>query len=276
MSEETRVSTDQQSPTRVVGSYVYGIIRAGQRIPEGLEPIPRGDEVGGLGLVTHGDLAAVVSDVATDKPLGTRRDLLAHEQVLNAIAQDAAVLPMRFGAVVTDDDAVAQELLAPHGEYFVQALDSMAGLVQFSLRGQYDESAVIGRIVEDDPEIQRLRDAVAGVDEAASYYDRIKLGEAISQSMERLRTQDAEAAVDALSRFATSTVVKEVDGENGAVHVAFLVHRDHRTDFEQAVDGLGGEWEGRVALRLVGPTAAFDFLPEYEAPEQEAPDPGQD
>ena len=69
---------------------------------------------------------------------------------------------MRFGAVVTDDDAVAEELLAPHQDYFVRALEPMAGLVQFSLRGHYDEDAVIGRIVEDDPEIERLRDAVAG------------------------------------------------------------------------------------------------------------------
>jgi hypothetical protein len=49
--------------------------------------------------------------------------------------------------------------------------------------------------------------------------------------------------------------------------VAFLVRSDHRGDFERAVDDLGDAWSGRVELRLIGPTAPFDFLPEYDPPE---------
>jgi hypothetical protein len=254
-----------------LGSYVYGILRAGQRIPDGLQPVPYGSGEGSpeLGLVTSGSLAAVVSDIVVDRALGTREDLLAHERVLDAIAEQNAILPMRFGAVVTDDDAVRDELLDPHQDYFTNALDDVADFVQFSLRGDYDENAVLSRIVEENPAIQELRNSIQGVDEDASYYDRIKLGETISQAMDALRENDAAAAVDALERYAQGTVVKEVGGESGAVHVAFLVRRDHRTDFERAVDDLGDAWDGRVQLRLLGPTACFDFLPEYEAPEGE-------
>jgi hypothetical protein len=270
MSGEATMSTEQEenAPRTGVGSYIYGIVPVGTRIPDDLAPLPQeGDP--GIGLVVAGDLAAVVSDISTDRPLGTRKDLMAHEQVLNAIAQDTPVLPMRFGAVVTDDDAVADELLTPHQDYFVRALEQMKGLTEFLLRGDYDQTAVLTRIVEDNPEIQRLREQIAGLDEDASYYDRIKLGEAISNSMDRLRQQDADATLDALERFAEATVVKEPGGENGAVHVAFLVRTDHRSDFERAVDELGDAWSGRVNLRLIGPTAAFDFLPEYEAPDQD-------
>ena len=264
----TDMETDQEAaPRSAVGSYVYGIVPAGTRLPDDLSPIP--DQDGGIGVVTVGQVAAIVSDVATDRPLGTRKDLMAHEQVLNAVAQQAPVLPMRFGAVVVDDDAVADELLEPHQEYFARALDEMRGLTQFSLRGDYDETAILTRIVADDPEIQRLRQRIAGVDEDASYYDRIKLGEAISQAMDRLREQDVDATLDALERYAVATAVKQAGGEHGAVHVAFLVREDHRSDFERAVDDLGDAWSGRIELRLIGPTAAFDFLPEYEAPEGE-------
>ncbi|MDD7966339.1 GvpL/GvpF family gas vesicle protein [Actinomycetospora lemnae] len=250
------------------GSYIYGIVPAGVRIPDGLDPIPYGDQDGELGLVTEGRLAAVVSDVAADRALGTRRDLMAHEAVLNAIAQDTPVLPMRFGAVVTDDDAVAEELLAPHQDYFVRALEQLEGHLEFRLRGDYDQDAVLGRILEADPRIQQMREKIAGVDEDASYYDRIRLGEAISQAMDKLREEDAQACVDALAKFAVATEVKEVGGENGAVHLAFLVRTDHRSDFERAVDDLGDSWSGRVELRLIGPTAAFDFLPEFDAPDE--------
>lgn len=259
-------STGSQSSARA--SYIYGIVPAGVRIPEGLDPIPDGDDGTKLGLVTEGRLAAVVSDVASDRALGTRKDLMAHEAVLNAIAQDTPVLPMRFGAVVTDDDAVAEELLAPHQDYFVRALEQLEGHLEFRLRGDYDQDAVLTRIVEADPRIQTLREKIAGVDEDASYYDRIKLGEAISQAMDQLRADDAQASVDALAKFAVATEVKEVGGENGAVHLAFLIRTDHRSDFERAVDELGDAWSGRIELRLIGPTAAFDFLPEFDAPDE--------
>lgn len=261
----TTVETDVRRAADV-GSYVYGIVAAGTRIPDDLEPIPGHVADAGLGLVTHGRLAAVVSDVPTDRALGTRRDLLAHEAVLNGIAQATTVLPMRFGAVVTDDDAVADELLAPYEGYFVSALEEMEGLVELRVRGEYDEGVVLTEIVDADPAIQRLRASVAGVDEDASYYDRIRLGEAISTAMDRLRSRDAQAGVDALAPFAVATEVKEASGESGAVHLACLVRRDHRSDFERAVDDLGDAWDGRVRLRLIGPTAPFDFLPEFDTP----------
>lgn len=259
------MTVESEQAVTTSGSYVYGIIRAGVRIPEGLTPLPHGDDDGELGLVTHEQVAAVVSTVAVDRPLGTRQDLLAHEEVLNAIAQETAVLPMRFGGVVADDDAVADELLAEHADFFVHALEQLDGIVQFLLRGDYDQDAIIGRIVEGDPEIQRLSESIRGVDEDAAYYDRIKLGEAISHAMDQAREDDAAAVLEALERYAEATAVKEPGGENGAVHVAFLVRADHQSDFENAVDDLGDAWAGRVQLRLIGPTAPFDFLPEAPA-----------
>jgi len=43
----------EDAPPDNIGSYVYGIMRSGQRIPDGLEPVPHGsdDAEPGLGLV---------------------------------------------------------------------------------------------------------------------------------------------------------------------------------------------------------------------------------
>ncbi|RZT86882.1 gas vesicle protein GvpL/GvpF [Pseudonocardia sediminis] len=241
-------------------TYVYAVVAADVDIPEGLEPV--GEEPGELEVLDHRRLAAVVSDVPVDKPLGRRRDLMAHERVVNAIAEEMTVLPMRFGGVVENDQAVIDELLEENHDYFVWALEQLEGCVQFVLHGRYDQDQLLGAMLQGDAEMAQLSESIRGQDPDATYYDRIKLGERIASELERLRGVDADAAQDRISPFAVAVVVKEAGGEDGAVNLSALVRRDHRSEFEQAVDALGDEWGDRVALRLIGPVAPFDFLPE--------------
>ena len=246
------------------GTYVYGVVAAGAEIPDDLTAVG-GD--GEIALLDHGDLAAVVSDVPTDRPLGRRDDLMAHERVVNAVAAQATMLPMRFGGVVDDDKAVVDELLQRHHDFFVDALQRLDGCVQFVLSGRYDEDELLTGILERNPGIVDLSRSLRDTDPDATHYERIRLGEQISAEVDREREGDAGTAVDHLEPRCEGIVVKQADGEDGAVNVAVLVHRDRRAEFEDAVDALADEWGDRVAVRLVGPVAPFDFLPEPEAEE---------
>lgn len=242
------------------GTYVYGVVPAGADIPSGLRAV--GGARSDIALLDHRDLAAVVSDVEVDRPLGRREDLLAHEQVVNAVAERVTVLPMRFGGVVQDDDAVVEELLEGNHDFFVEALKALDGAVQFVVDGRYDQDELLRGIIERNPDIAELSASIRDQDPDATYYERIRIGEHIASELDELRTADAEFAADRLSPFATAVVVKQAGGDDGAINIALLVPRERRTDFEQAVDALGEEWGDRVALRLVGPVAPFDFLPE--------------
>ncbi|ANY05043.1 GvpL/GvpF family gas vesicle protein [Pseudonocardia sp. HH130630-07] len=244
------------------GVYVYGVVVSGARIPGELEPV--GEQGGEIGLLDHRDLAAVVSDVPTDRKLGRRADLLAHERVVNAVAAEVTMLPMRFGGVVTDDQAVVDELLEDNHDFFVEALSRLDGCVQFVLYGRYDQDTVLGSIVEQDPAIAELSRSLRDTDPDATHYERIKLGERIASAMERERTADAEKVVELLEPLSEAVVVKAAGGEDGAVNVALLVRRDRTAEFDTAVDALGDEWSDRVELQLIGRVAPFDFLPERD------------
>jgi len=100
--------------------YVFGIVPADAAVPK--------SEDAGLAarlrLVAADDLAALVGSVPTDRPLGRAADLRAHDRVLAAVVNAGTpVLPMRFGAVVSSEDAVVEELLTPHRAEFGEALD---------------------------------------------------------------------------------------------------------------------------------------------------------
>ncbi|MBN9734531.1 putative gas vesicle synthesis protein [Pseudonocardia sp. Ae168_Ps1] len=249
------------------GVYVYGVVAAGARIPGDLDPV--GAPGGEIGLLDHRELAAVVSDVPTDRPLGRRDDLMAHERVVNAVAAEVTVLPMQFGGVVSDDLAVVDELLEENHDFFVDVLRRLDGCLQFVLYGRYDEDLLLGGIVDRDPEIAEMSRSLRDTDPDATHYERITLGERIANEVERLRTADAEAAVELLEPQCEGIVVKEVGGEDGAVHLAVLVRRDRRAEFDTAVDALGDEWGDRVSLQLIGPVAPFDFLPAPDAGTEE-------
>jgi hypothetical protein len=239
-------------------TYVYGLIRADAELPDGLAGLGPSRQVA---TIAHGRVAAVVSDVPLDRPLGVRGDLVAHETVLDTLAARGAVVPMRFPAVV-EEHSVVDELLAPNEDHFVQLLESLEGRVQFTLTGRYEQDAVLRDVLENDEEIRALREKVRELPEDASYYDRVRLGELIVRELKQRREAEGEGVVERLEPFAVATVTNQLAAPEDVVNVAFLVERDRQEEFENAVEGIGEELVGRVRLRLLGPVAPYNFIAE--------------
>lgn len=237
--------------------YVYGVVRADARPPEDLTGIAGGK----VSLIRHGDLAAAVSGISPVQALGTRDDLLAHEAVVEALANETTTLPLRFGAVVTTVDALADEMLGPYEAWFLDVLDDLSGAREFAVSGVYVEDVVLREVLHEDPEAARLRERIRELPEDAAYYDRIRLGELIVKALEDKRQADTDELVDALQPYATAVAPRPPAGEDAAADVAFLVTGQSLPEFEQAVDRLGERWSGRVRLRMVGPLAPYDFVP---------------
>jgi hypothetical protein len=242
---------------QVVPVYVYGLIRAGTQIPDDL---PGLGPSGRVSVVEHGDIAAIVSDIPLDRPLGTRNDLLAHEAVVDTVAANDAVVPMRFPAV-TAEDAVVEELLAPNEEHFLTVLDELEGRVQFTLKGRYVEDSVLGEVLQGNAEIRALQDKISELPEDASYYDRVRLGELVVKVLEQQREGDGEQILSRLEPFAVSIVANQPGAPEDVVNAAFLVERDRLREFDDAVENVGEELDGRIKLRLLGPQAPYDFVP---------------
>jgi hypothetical protein len=68
-------------------------------------------------------------------------------------------LPLDFGTVLTNEHAVAEELLAAHHDEFAEALDQLEGRTEFLVEGRYVEEAGTARQEED---ARALREVMAG------------------------------------------------------------------------------------------------------------------
>jgi hypothetical protein len=241
-------------------TYVYGLIKAETDLPDGLAGL---GPSGRVSKIAHGRIAAIVSDVPIDRPLGVRGDLVAHETVVDAVAAEAAVVPMRFPAVI-EESAVVDELLAPNEEHFVSLLESLEGRVQFTLTGRYEQDAVLREVLNEDGEIRALREKVRQLPEDASYYDRVRLGELIVEALEQRRQAEGTEIVERLKPLAVASVDNALGAPEDVVNTAFLVERARQQEFEDAVEGIGEESVGRMRLRLLGPVAPYDFIPQEE------------
>jgi hypothetical protein len=238
--------------------YVYGIV------PADVEPEPHaigvGDPPGEVGVVRHGEIAALISTLESDRPLGTPDDLTTHAELLDGSAAVAPVLPLRFGAVMTDTEAVENELLEANEEEFRSALEQLEGRAQFVVRGRYVENTILRELLDENAEAARLREEIRDKPEDATRNARIALGELINQSIEAKRAEDTRKVVAELEQFEPLVNQRDPTHEEEAVHIAVLVELARQEELEETLRRLGEEWDGRVELNLLGPMAAYDFV----------------
>lgn len=259
-TESSRTAGPEQADRSAVstGSYVYGIVPMDVELDADTRGV--GDPPGRVKLVRHGEIAALVSEVATNRPLGKPQDLKAHQQLLDAAAAEVPVLPLRFGAVMASEESVVDELLTPHHDAFLAGLKELEGRAEYVIKGRYVEQALLAEVLTENAEAARLRQEIVGKPEDATWDARIRLGEVINQAVENKRDADTRTMVDALAPLCVAIAVREPTHEQDAVHLAVLVETDRQDELEQALDEFARQREGRVALRLLGPLAAYDFV----------------
>jgi Gas vesicle synthesis protein GvpL/GvpF len=235
--------------------YVYGIVGA-----DASAPAARGIAGAPLELLADGGLAALASTAPGEFLEAGREELLTHSRVLEAALEKATVLPMRFGVVMTDADTVREQLLGPHREELTAQLREFEGKVEISLKGLYDEGAILREVVAEDREVARLREAIRDKPADATYYERIQLGELVAAALTAKQEADASAIVEALVPHAVAVEVGEPVHERMALNASFLVERSSLPEFDRAVDALGRAQAGRVRLKYTGPLPPHSFV----------------
>ncbi|PGH41320.1 Gas vesicle synthesis protein GvpL/GvpF [Micromonospora sediminicola] len=246
------------------GLFIYGIV------PSDVEPTSDAEGVGSppgeVTAIRHGELAALVSEVGLEEPLGRPADLSAYERLLDGTAEVAPVLPVRFGTVVTGEDAV-EDLLDAHHDRFADALDEFEDRVQYTVHGRFDEQEFIGELLAGNRDAAALADQVRGRPEAESREQRIRLGEMISQAVELRREAENRDLIDAVGGHVVADAARAPSHELDAVHVAFLVANDDEEEFVRAVEEFAEQRRDLIRTRLIGPLAPYDFVSAHQLAE---------
>ena len=237
--------------------WVYGVVPAGAALEE-IER--RADQLPEVWVVEAGDLGAIVGNAPEGDGKATRNQALAHARVLETAVRDAPVVPFRFGIIVPTDQDVGTDLLDAQHDELAALLKRVEGRLQMNLKVYYDEDVVLREITEKEPEIAKLREQMREGAEEATRDVRVRLGELVSNAVEQRRERDSADILERLKPVSIAAVVEGLEQEFMVLNAPFLVERDRRQQFEDAVEEVAEERQERMRFRLLGPMPAYNFI----------------
>jgi len=241
-----------------LGKYLYCIIRC----PEPREFTTRG--IGEQGAIVHTlnyrDLAVVVSESPIIEYDNSRRNMMAHSAVLDEVMREYTILPVRFGIVAPNTQAIMAQMLQRRYVEFDTLLVKMNGKAELGLKAFWYEDVVYREIVDSNAAISQLRNALVGRAAEETYYERIKLGELVQAAMNKLREHDVERITSVLKPLAYETRINDVITERMVLNAAFLVGREREPEFDQAIQQLDAEMGKRLIFKYVGSAPPYNFV----------------
>ncbi|MEV5084392.1 GvpL/GvpF family gas vesicle protein [Streptomyces sp. NPDC056159] len=237
-----------------MSTYVYGIAAASHpSLPKDMGGV--GDPPRPVRILKQDGLAAIASE-APEGLRPKRRDLLAHQNVLNKAGAGGSVLPMRFGSLAPDDDAVTQ-VLVERAEHYLERLTALDGRVEYNVKASHDQEAVLHRVMAENAEMRALAEAnrQAG---GGSYDDRLRLGQMIAQAVQGREAEDA-AELQSLLEPAAEAVSVGPESTGWLANLSFLVLRESAEEFLAAVEEARKS-SPHLELRVNGPLPPYSFV----------------
>jgi hypothetical protein len=234
--------------------YIYSI--TGKQHPlhlDGLSGV--GESPTALRAVTAGPLCAVVSDAPEDlRP--KRRDIIAHQEVQKRLMADGTVLPMRFGLIAENDEAVLLALEQNAADY-TDRLQVLEGCTEYHLKASQDEDALLRQILRESDVARELNDEIRSgtADPDAS----LQLGELVAQEVMARQEALAAGVVEALRPFARTLETSQPTGSD-FINVSFLVTEDQEETFLTSELSVAHQMGDDFDFRLNGPLPPYSFV----------------
>ncbi|MER6348727.1 GvpL/GvpF family gas vesicle protein [Streptomyces sp. NPDC001595] len=232
--------------------YVYAITKASHPLDlDGMQGI---GEVSEVRPVREGSLCAVVSE-APEQLSMKREALQAHYDVQERLYADGVILPLGFGFLAPDEDAV-RTVIGESAEQFAQRLDELTDRVEFNVKGIQDEEALLRQIATESEPVRRLNEATRGG--GGTYEERLELGQLLAEEVQARQAALAETVAVALRPHAAAERLSE-PSQQYFISASYLVDKDRGEEFTKAAEELTEGWTEGTELRVRGPLPPYSF-----------------
>jgi hypothetical protein len=258
-----------QTGTNQTGIWLYGVTGNFAAIRRDAFDDLTGVGGGKLHLVSAGGLTAVAETVSLaefgETALRSNLEDLgwlestarAHHRVIDALASQVQLVPLRLATVYRDDGNV-QAMLGEHGSRLRAALRRTASRAEWGVKAYADQPAAAR------PQASQAESGEAAAGSGAAYLRRRRAELAASQQDRHAAAVSAQELHAALARLAADTRLHppqspELTGSKSAMilNAAYLIDDQRAAGFRQAVDDLRDRLP--LQLELTGPWPPYSF-----------------
>ncbi|MFN6392844.1 MAG: GvpL/GvpF family gas vesicle protein [Aphanizomenon sp.] len=237
------------------GLYLYGIFPdeiTETLVLEGLDEQPVHSQV-------VDGFCFLYSEALREKYLASRRNLLAHERVLEKTMHKGfrVLLPLRFGLVVKDWETIMSQLINPHKDQLNQLFQKLAGKREVSIKVFWDAKAELQNMMESHQELKQQRDNMEG--KKLSMEEVIQIGQLIESNLLARKQTVIQAFSSELDPLAQEIVVSDTMTEEMIYNAAFLIPWESESVFGERVEMIDQKFGDRLRIRYNNFTAPYTF-----------------
>ena len=240
------------------GKLIYALTDLGEGVDEQIY------KVHGIGNATvysigKDNVAAVVSDVHSTKVRPERRNLMAHRAVLAHLLEVGTVLPMRFGVIAANAEAV-RKLLGANSESIADQLMRVRNRIEMGLRVSWDVTNIYEYFVGMHPLLREARDRLLVQGDSAARDEKIEVGRMFDHLVSEAREQYTEQVMEVMRRYCEEVVASPVKKEKEVMNIACLIERDGQAEFERGVFEASKQFNNDYLFDYNGPWAPHNFV----------------
>jgi len=240
------------------GKYLYCVINEEQSRNFGPMGIgDRGDEVYTLGFR---DLACVISSTPMTKFVISRKNLIAHEKVIEKIMREYnAVLPVRFCTVATSNEEI-RNLLVKNYQMLKNSLRSMDNKIELGLKVFWQDMENIFEEIAAIKKIKKMKEKLIKNSHLINTNEKVNLGKKVKEILEIKRDIEAENILKVLKPKCIEFRKNKIIGDKMILNCAFLIDKSHARDFDDHIEKLNKIYKDKLKFKYIGPIAPFNFV----------------
>ena len=236
------------------GKYIYGIILTDEAPNFG--PIGIGDRGGEVVTIGTKGLAAVVSDASMDHYTVLPGLLRAHTHVIEKVFASFTILPMSFGTVAKSADEVVAFLEA-NVRPLKNSLKDIEGKVEVGIKILWkDMKKMYEEIAKENRAIKALK--AKGV--SGNQRDLVHAGELVEAALEEKKAVEGEEYLRPLQKGKVEYKEGDLRTEDMVVNASFLLDREWLREFDNRIEKISEEFNGRIQIKYIGPMPPFSFV----------------
>ena len=236
--------------------YIYGIIEAAGEIDLQQAGI---EEESQVHTVNYNDVAAVVSKASLAICEPTRKNMAAHNRVLEAVMKDHTILPARFG-LISDSEDKLRDLLAKYYTTLKDYLGKLDNRIEVGVKVFWEKQRMFGIIDGKSQQLTRLQAEIRRAPPARAQALLLEAGRLVKSQAEEWQVEYSDYFYMRLMRVAVDGRRNYPIDISNLLNTSFLVDIAKEKIFDAAIEELDAKHGDWATFKCVKPVPAYNFV----------------